>query len=91
MFRKVLSFRLTLVHFNMCTVGSSGDVQTKFYLKTTLETAKNQNILPHEWPELREFSESVQNKVPRLYPENISILHCASKIYALETLLCTTT
>jgi len=32
MFRKVYSFRLTLVHFNMCTVCSSGDVQTKFYL-----------------------------------------------------------
>ena len=26
------SFRLTLVHFNMCTICSSGDVQTKFYL-----------------------------------------------------------
>jgi len=32
MFRKVWSFRLTLVHFNMCTVCSSGDAQTKFYL-----------------------------------------------------------
>jgi hypothetical protein len=26
MLRKLLSFRLTLVHFNMCTVCSSGDV-----------------------------------------------------------------
>ena len=32
MFRKVWSFRPTLVHFNMCTVCSSGDVQTKFCL-----------------------------------------------------------
>ena len=32
MFRKVWSFRLTLVHFNMCTVYSSGDAQTKFHL-----------------------------------------------------------
>ena len=32
MFRKVWSFRLTLVHFNMCTVCSSGEVQTKFCL-----------------------------------------------------------
>ena len=32
MFRTVWSFILTLVHFNMCTVCSSGDVRTKFYL-----------------------------------------------------------
>ena len=32
MFRKVESFRRNLVHFNMCSVCSSGDVQTKFCL-----------------------------------------------------------
>ena len=32
MFRKIYSFRRTLVHSNMCTVCSSGDVQTKFCL-----------------------------------------------------------
>jgi len=32
MFRKFQSFGLTLVHFNMCTVCSSGDVQMRFYL-----------------------------------------------------------
>jgi len=34
MFRNVYSFRRNLVQFNMCTVCSSGDVQTKFYLLT---------------------------------------------------------
>jgi len=36
MFRKVQSFRLTLVHFNMCIVCSSGDVQMKFYLLSVI-------------------------------------------------------